>query len=188
MTEPDTNARDAERRRYEARATACREAFRLARDSGAEIVTRPMFRGENESTVRDVEPLAGARAAHDLELSARGIVRDYIRQAREAGHGWDQIGQALGLGASDPDRGEATLAEAAYTYAVGRRESEPPWEPRHFGWTCRSCDNSITDRGLIQGPADDELGHAEDCPRLATAVAEWDAETERWVAEWEAGQ
>jgi len=188
MTEPDTNARDAERRSHEARATARREAFRLARDSGAEIVTRPVFRGDNQPTVRDVEPLAGARAAHDLEVSARGIARDYIRQAREAGHGWEQIGRALRLDASDPDRGEATPADAAYTYVVGRRESEPPWEPRYFGWTCRSCDKSITDRGLIQGPADDELGHADDCPRLAAAVAEWDAETERWEADWEAGQ
>jgi len=188
MTEPDANARDAERRTYEARETARRETFRLARDSGARIITRPVFRGENEPAVRDVEPLDGARAAHDLELSARGIVRDYIRQAREAGHAWDQIGCALGMGASDPDRGEATSAEAAYTYAVGRRDSEPPWQPRYFGWTCRSCDKSISDRGLIQGPADDELGHAEDCPRLAAAVAEWDAETERWEADWEAGQ
>jgi hypothetical protein len=188
MTEPSPSARDAERRRPAVRETARRETFRLARDSGAQIVTRPVFRGEKEPTVRDVEPLAGARAAHDLELSAQGLVRDYIRQAREAGHGWDQIGRALGLDASGPGRGEATPAEAAYTYAVGRRESEPPWEPRYFGWTCRSCDKCITDRGLIQGPADDELGHLQDCPRLAAAVAEWDAESERWAAEWEAGQ
>jgi hypothetical protein len=178
MTEPDTNARYAERRRYEARATARRETFRLARDSGAQIVTRPVFRGENEPTVRDVEPLAGARTAHDLELSARGIVRDYIRQAREAGHSWDQIGRALGLDA--PGRGEATPAEAAYTYAVGRRESEPPWQPRYFGWTCQSCEKNISDRGLIAGPADDEPGHAGDCPRLTAAIAEWNT---GWEAE-----
>jgi hypothetical protein len=178
MTEPDMSARDTERRMFEVRETARRESFRLACDSGAQIVMRPVFRGEKEPTVRDVEPLAGARAAHDLELSARGLVRDYIRQAREAGCGWDPIGRALSPDASR--RGEATPAEAAYTYAVGRRESEPPWEQRYFGWTCRSCDKSITDRGLIQGPADDELGHADDCPRLAAAVAEWSA---GWEAE-----
>src|SRR5258706_12372730 len=118
MTEPDTSARDAERRMSAVRETARRETFRLARDSGAQIVTRPIFRGEKEPTVRDVEPLAGARAAHDLELSARGILRAYIRQPRQAGHGWDQIGRALGLDAPGPDRGQATPAEAAYTYAV----------------------------------------------------------------------
>jgi hypothetical protein len=188
MTEPGTSAKDAERRSFAVRETARREAIRLARDAGAHAVNRPVFRGKTEPTVRDVEPLGGARAARDLELAARGLVRDYIRQAREAGHGWELIGRALGFGTPDPDRGEATPAEAAYTYAAGRRESEPPWQPRSFGWTCWSCDRSITDRGLIQGPADDEAGHADDCPRLAAAVAEWDAETERWDAEWEAGQ
>src|SRR6266536_2275064 len=79
------------------RDTARREAFRLARDSGAAIVTRPMLRRGKEPAVRDAEPLAGARAARDLELAAHRTARDYIRQAREAGHGWEQIGEALGL-------------------------------------------------------------------------------------------
>ncbi len=30
-----------------------------------------------------------------------------------------------------------------------------PCQPRYFVWTCRSCDKRISDRGLIQGPADD---------------------------------
>jgi hypothetical protein len=187
MTEPETGARAAERRAFEVRETARREAFRLARDAGAQIITRPVFRGEQEPTARDVEPLAGARAARDLEAAAKAAARDYIRQAREAGHGWDQIGQALGF-APDGGRDGATPGETTYTYAVGARESEPPWEPRSFGWTCRSCDQHITDRGLVGGPADDEPGHAEHCPRLTAAIAEWDAETAAWEAEWEAGQ
>ena len=178
MPGPESNPTTADQRRTAARNQARRAAFQLARDCGAQIVTRPVFAADKEPTVRDVEPLAGARAAHDLELSAHGIVRDYIRQAREAGRGWDQIGRALGLDA--PGRAEATPAEAAYTYAVGRRESEPSWEPRYFGWTCRSCDKSISDRGLIAGPADDEPGHAGDCPRMAAAIAEWNT---GWEAE-----
>jgi len=187
MTEPGTTGPDAGQRLSEARQTARREAFRLARDAGAQIVTRPMFRSEREPAVRDVEPLAGARAACDLEAAARGAARDYIRQGREAGHGWEQIGHALGL---EPGRGQdgATPADAAYTYAAGRPDTEAPWRHRSFGWTCRSCDQQITDRGLIQGPADDEPGHAGTCPRLAAAVAEWDAETAWWEADWEAGQ
>ena len=51
---------------------------------------------------------------------------------------------------------------------------------RSFPWRCPSCDQAISDRGLIAGPADNELGHADDCPRLAAAVAEWDAS---WEAE-----
>ncbi len=102
--------------------TTRREAFRLARDSGATIVTRPMFRRDKEPTVRDAEPLAAARAARDLELAAHGTARDYIRQAREAGHGWEQIGEALGLvPGGGADQEGATGADAAYTYAVGRQ-------------------------------------------------------------------
>ncbi len=179
MPEPDTHAETAARHWAAARDTARREAFRLARERGSDIVTRPMFWGDKEPTVRDVEPLAGARAARDLEAAAKGTARDYIRQAREAGHGWDQIGHALGLGPGAGREG-ATAADAAYTYAAGRPDTEAPWQPRSFGWTCRSCDRHVSDRGLIQSPADDELGHAGDCPRLAAAVAEWDA---GWEAE-----
>src|SRR6185437_12948774 len=68
----------------------------LARDRGTETITRPNFPG-SRLTVHDLEPLTGARAARDIELTARHAARDYIRQAREAGHGWDQIGHALGI-------------------------------------------------------------------------------------------
>jgi hypothetical protein len=189
MTEPKTSTENTEQRMRAARETARREASRLARDADAAIVTRPMFRGDKEPAVRDVEPVAGARAARDLELAALGTARDYIRQAREAGHGWEQIGRALGLDPGvGPDRGEATAADAAFTYATGRPGTEAPWEPRYFGWTCRSCDQPIADRGLIQGSADDEPGHAQNCPRLAAAIAEWDTQAAQWAAEWEAGQ
>ena len=189
MTEPKIMTENTGQRIRAARETARREAVRLARDSGAQTVTRPMFRGDKEPTVRDVEPLAGARASRDIELAAKGTARDYIRQAREAGHGWEQIERALGLAPdTDPDREGATVGDAAYTYAVARRQSEPPWEPRYFAWTCRSCDQPISDHGLIAGPADDEPGHAQDCPRLAAAIAEWDTRTAQWAAEWEAGQ
>ncbi|HEX2318943.1 MAG TPA: hypothetical protein VHJ18_08160 [Streptosporangiaceae bacterium] len=112
--------------------------------------------------------------------------RDYIRLAREAGHDWDQIGRVLGL-----DRGadaEASPGDAAYTYAAGRPDTEAPWRARTFTWKCRSCDQIILDHGLVQGPADDELGHAGDCARHAAAIAAWDAEAERWDTGWEAGQ
>jgi hypothetical protein len=189
MTEPEINTENTEQRIRAARETARREAVRLARDSGAQTVTRPMFRGDKEPTVRDVEPLAGARAARDIELAAKGAARDYIRQALEAGHGWEQIGRALCLAPdADPDHQGATVGDAAYTYAVGTRQPEPPWEPRYFGWTCRSCDQPISDRGLIAGPADDEPGHAKNCPRLAAAIAERDTRTAQWAAEWKAGQ
>jgi len=153
----------------------------LARGRGAEFTTRPMV-PDSDLTVRDLEPLDGARAARDIELGARHAARDYIRQAREAGHSWDQIGQALGLAPNaDADQAGLTVAEAAYTYAAGSPHTDTAMRyGRSFVWRCRSCDQAIGDRGLIAGPADDEVGHREGCPRLAAAVAEWDA---GWEAE-----
>lgn len=182
MTEPGQNTNDTATRLDAARETARRETFRLARDAGAQI-TRPMF-CDSALTTTDVEPLAGASAARDLEFAARRLARDYIRQARETGHGWDQIAQALGLFPST-DQPDATEANAAYDYATGPPDPQAPWEPRYFHWTCRSCDQHISDHGLIQGPADDEPGHARGCPRLAAAITAWDT---AWDAEWEAGQ
>jgi hypothetical protein len=179
MAEPETSP---EQRRDAAREAAHRETFRLARDSGAAIVTRPMFPGDNEPTVRDVEPLAGAQAARDLELAARRTARDYIRQAREAGHSWDQVGQALGLTPNaDADQAGPAVADAAYTYAVGRPDTDTAIRYcRSFVWRCQSCDQAVSDRGLIAGPADNEIGHGEACPRQAAAIVEWDT---GWEAE-----
>jgi hypothetical protein len=145
------------------------------------VASRPLF-ADSGVTVRDLEPLAGARAARDIELGARYAARDYVRQAREAGHGWDQIGQALGLTPNgDADRAGLTVAEAAYAYAAGHPHTDTAIRyGRSFVWRCRSCDQAISDRGLIAGPAEDEPGHREDCSRLAAAIAEWDA---GWEAE-----
>src|SRR5260370_41804189 len=96
MTEPETNTENPEQRRRAARDTARRDAFQLARGTGASIVTRPMFRGEDEPTARDVEPLARARAARDLGLAAKGTARDSIRQARPDAHGRAENGRARG--------------------------------------------------------------------------------------------
>jgi hypothetical protein len=159
----------------------------LAHDRGAEPITRPNFPG-SRMTVHDLEPLTGARAARDIELASRHAARRYIRQAREAGHSWDQIGHALGLTpGGDADQARRAVAEAAYTYATGSLDTDTDTDTdtaarygRSFVWRCASCDQAISDHGLIGGPHDNEIGHAGDCGRLATEVAEWDAS---WEAE-----
>jgi hypothetical protein len=159
--------------------TARRAIISLARDRGAELTSRPIVPGSG-LTIRDPPPLDGARAARDIELGARHAARDYIRAARESGHTWDQIGHALGL-APDTNRTEESVAEAAYTYTAGSPRTDTAIRyGRSFLWRCRSCDQAISDRGLIAGPADNEPGHAGDCPRLAAAIAEWNAD---WEAE-----
>jgi len=173
---------ESDRRRertFEARNRARAAAFQLARDSGAPLVSRPAYHG-TEVMTRDVESLAGALAARDLEYAARATARDYVRRAREAGHTWEYIGQALGLEPNaDADQAGMTVAEAAYTYAAGSPYSDRAvGYGRTFSWHCRSCDQTISDRGLIAGPAEDEAGHARGCLRLAAEAAQWDADWE----------
>jgi hypothetical protein len=167
--------------RWRASAAARRAVIGLARDRGAELSPRPEVSGYS-TTVSGLDALTGARTARDIELAARREARDYLRAAREAGHSWDQIGQALGVAPNaDADQAGLTVAEAAYTYAAGNPNTDTAMRyGRSFSWRCQSCNHTISDRGLIGGPADDELGHAEDCTRLAAAVAEWDA---GWEAE-----
>ncbi|HET9894623.1 MAG TPA: hypothetical protein VFQ44_06780 [Streptosporangiaceae bacterium] len=183
---PDQDA--AEQRRV-ARNLARRAMFDLARATGARFITQPAFRGSH-AAVPDVGPLDGLSASRRLELAARGHATDYIRAAREAGHTWQEIGTALGLvpGADAQQAGD-TVAEAAFTYAAGSPDTEVS---RLYGrsavWHCGTCDQAISDRGLFAGPAEDERGHTESCPRLAADVAAWDAEWNDAEADWEAGQ
>ena len=178
-----------EKTAHAVRLAARRAVIDVARQGGAPIISRPAFRGAH-ATVQDVEPLAGLRAARDVELAARSGARDYIRDAREAGRSWREIGTAMGL---VPDGGAdlagETVGEAAFTYAAGRPDAQTAWRHgRSFSWTCGSCEGRISDHGLCNGPADDERGHAESCARFAATVAAWDAETAEFDADWEAGQ
>jgi len=172
-----------------ARAAARRAALDLARQGGAEVISRPPYRSAR-TTIPDIEPLAGMRAAREIELGSRRIVRDYIRDAREAGHSWRAIGTALDLTpGGEPDLAGETVAEAAFSYATGHPDTETARRyGRSVSWTCGSCEGLIIDHGLCNGPADDERGHADSCARLAAAVAERDAEWEAFDAGREAGQ
>jgi len=171
-----TDAVSGPDQRAQAADAAHRALLDLARGRGAEFIVREAYRG-SDTTVRDLEPLTGARAAREIELGARHAARNYIRAAREAGRSWDQIGQALGVTPNaDADQAGMTIAEAAYTYAAGSPHTDTAIRyGRSFTWTCRSCDQAISDRGLIAGPADDEQGHSGECPRLADAIAQWNA-------------
>ncbi len=179
---PDEQRRDA-------RNLARRAMFDLARAAGAQPVRRPAFRGSH-ATVPDVDPLAGLTASRRLEIAAREHAAGYIRAAREAGHTWHDIGTALGLvpGADAQQTGE-TVADAAFTYAAGHPATETArWYGRSITWTCGSCDQAISDYRLVAGPAEDEHGHTQNCPRHAAAVEAWEAEWDTIETDWEAGQ
>jgi hypothetical protein len=140
-------------------------------------VTGPMFsdRPNLDVATSEAGPMAGILAVRGLEHAARDLTRQYLRQAREYGHTWHEIGAALDLGASAAHRG-VSLAEAAYDHAAGDPGSEyARCYGRTFAWTCPTCRATVRDRGPYDGPADDEPGHADGCLRLAETTAAWEA-------------
>jgi len=182
LPEADHEARD---KALAGRSAARRAAIDLALGAGATMTSRPLFPGA-QSAMQDVEPLAGLRATRDLELGVRYIATYYVRDARGAGHTWQEIGEALGITPNgESELAGDTVAEAAYSFAAGRPDTA--WRyGRSFAWRCASCDGVISDKGPFNHPVDNEPGHTDDCTRLAAAVAAWDAESARFDAEWEA--
>src|ERR1022692_676660 len=70
-------------------------------------VTGPMFsdRPDLDVATSEAGPMAGILAVRGLEHAARDLTRQYLRQAREYGRTWHEIGAALDLGASAAHRG-----------------------------------------------------------------------------------
>jgi len=125
-------------------------------------------------TITDAKPAAGLRTARQLEQAARRPTCEYVRQAREDGSTWQEIGATLDLSASAAHRG-ISVAKAAHDHAAGDPGSEYARRyDRTFPWTCPDCRRLVRDQGPCNAPADDEPGHADGCPRLATAIAAWD--------------
>ena len=158
-----------------ARQWARRAVTAMAEAFGGTTVTRPMFhdRPDLDSTVIDVEPIAGLQAATSLKHAARRLAHEYVRQAREAGNSWHDIGVALGFG--HLAESDMSVADAAYDYAAGGADA---WS-RSSSWMCPACQATVIDYGPEAGnPEDQEQGHAADCPRLAAAATAWNASWE----------
>src|SRR5690348_12945881 len=98
-----------------ARSATRRAVIDIARDEGVLPIARPAAR-DPQVTVEDLEPLDGMRATRKVELAARSMARRYVRAAREAGHDWQEIGEALELSPNgEADPAGNTVAEAAYS-------------------------------------------------------------------------
>jgi hypothetical protein len=114
-------------------------------------------------------PLAGLWAANNLAVRASREVATHARRARESGHSWDEIGQALGV---EPGDGRS-VAEATFERFAGSPTSWSLRDPS-FVWRCKACDRVISDRGPYEShPDDNQPGHAKDCSRLAAELARW---------------
>lgn len=161
-----------------ARRLARRAAIETAVEDGAKVISRLAYPGA-EYEVRDVEPMAGFRAAHELELGARYTARRYLQDARQAGFTWHDIGMTMDAGMRrESERAGGSAAEMAYQYAVERPGLPGPYYDTAFSWNCRSCGKLVIDRGPFNTPVADQPGHAAGCERLARAEAEWDADWE----------
>lgn len=117
----------------------------------------------------ETEPVAGLEAAHELERAAHRLIEDYIRQAREAGRSWYEIGDALDLHSAAVYNKES-VADEAYDYAL---RYQPGTGRRTFSWTCPACHNLITDNEPWPDPPGREDGHASDCSRRTAQLTAW---------------
>ena len=111
-----TETTEEQRLVYRARNTVHNAITDLGCERGAEMITRERIPGMQYGTVRDLPPLDGLKAAREIQFAAQHHFRDYMRQAREAGHGWRAIGEALDLEENAKAR-EITVAEAAFDLA-----------------------------------------------------------------------
>jgi hypothetical protein len=161
-----------------ARQWTRRTVLNLVHQSGGGTVTGLMLRdmlGPDMDT-SDAEPIAGILAVRRLEHAAREFTPGYIRQVHEDGYTWHEIGAALYLGASAAHR-SVSLAEAAYDDLAADPDGEHARRYGHtFAWTCPAYRATVSDQGRRSGPADDEQGHADGCPRLIDAIAAREAQ------------
>ncbi|WP_433784616.1 hypothetical protein ACQPX6_00130 [Actinomycetospora sp. CA-101289] len=115
------------------------------------------------------DPLAGVRAGRLVADVAAGALRDWAMRARGVGHGWDAVGQALGLSA---EYGESTRGAAAWEWLMEHRPPPPPAStpPAAAVWTCTTCRGRVRDSGPFAfHPDDRETGHHDDCARRCGA-------------------
>ena len=173
MSEIQASASHRTRSADIARQHARQAILSTVRETGGPTVTRPVIRDrpDLDMTVTDAEPIAALQASVAVGHALRRMACEYVRRAREDGHTWPDVAAALGLDGSAADGRPA--AEAAYDQVAG----QPGFRPRAFAWICPACLSTVVDRGPEAGrPEDCEEGHAKGCPRLAAAIAAWDAQ------------
>lgn len=135
-----------------------RAHLHAAAEAGADLIVEEVvawFDGQTITSIRsrlatsqgastvDPEPIACIEIARELERTAHTRQRDYIRNAREAGRSWCEIGQALDL-FWEGIVAKESIADMAYDYAL-RYDASAKSQP--YTWTCSACQQTITDNG-----------------------------------------
>lgn len=117
------------------------------------------------------EPIVCLETAKELERAAHAAQLGYIRQARQAGRGWYEIGKALDLHWAASANKESIVVEA-YDYAQ-QLDRRPGLGRQPLTWTCPACQQTITDHGPYGDLPQQQDGHTADCPRWTAEVADW---------------
>lgn len=121
---------------------------------------RPVFEGARTQQTY-VKPTQGLRAAMMLCDLAERAMRDFVLQRRGEGASWDQLAEVLGM------------ADAVAAFRFVAPDEPGSSHPATFSWRCKTCGTYVRDQGPYDAhPANAELGHADDCKRLAAEV-EW---------------
>lgn len=114
-------------------------------------------------------PLTRLVAAFELEHAAHAAQRNFIRQARESGRSWYEIGQALDL-LWQAVVSKESVSDEAYDYAL---RLEPHQSRKIYTWTCQACQQTVADHGPWPRLPAQQEGHALDCPRWSHQVGMW---------------
>lgn len=149
--------------------------LQMVREMGGRIVCRPVFRSRSDldMSITDAEPMGGLRAAVSLMRVAKSFSLDYVRQAREEGFSWQAIGEAVELPGRADRHQPVAYADFGFGFAT-HGQARPS-----ITWTCPACHSTVVDHGPdVVSPEDGEVGHADDCARLASAMAAWRASWE----------
>jgi hypothetical protein len=120
------------------------------------------------ANIVEPEPIVGLESAHAIE-HAHALIKDLIRLARQAGHSWYEVGEALDLH-WEAVAAKESIADVAYGYAL---EYQADRGMRAVTWMCPACQQLVTDRSPFRELPAQEEGHAEDCARWTAEFAEW---------------
>lgn len=118
------------------------------------------------------DPLAAVVAAGQVADIARGLVRRWAAAGRGAGCSWARVAAVMSIvDVDDP------AIEAYLRLTNGTSGSSAAWAS--LSWTCGGCRRTVRDAGpWSANPADNETGHAPDCPRHRGEIDAYRAESE----------
>lgn len=121
--------------------------------------------------------LGRVTAGFKVAWAAEAQARQAVALARAQGHTWQQVAGVLQM-AGVLEEHVDDPAVAAFLWAAPQPSLQ--FHELRATWRCSTCDQWVHDYGPRPGdPTDREFGHAPDCGRRVTEVAQWRREQRR---------